>query len=130
MTGFIVKRSVSTNLEETLANFSNALSNEGFGVLYKLDFTEIIAGKTGHRLKDHIVGLGVCIPGLASQVLEVDATMAALLPCGAFVAETPEGTTVGFLDPQAALGLTNNSALEPLGAEVKARLERTLTALP
>ena len=129
MTAFVLNKIVPTDVETTVAHFTAALENEGFGVLYSLDFSEIIASKTGHPLKSRVVGLGVCMPELARQALELDPTVAALLPCGAFVAETPEGMSVGFLDPHAALGLTGDLMLESLGADARVRLERALAAL-
>ena len=129
MTAFVLSKIVPTDVGEAVVRFTETLKDEGFGVLYSLDFSEIIASKTGHPLKGRVVGLGVCMPELARQALELDPAVAALLPCGAFVAETPEGTSVGFLDPHAALGLTGNIMLGSLGADVKVRLERALAAL-
>ena len=129
MTVFVLSKTVSADVETTVAHFTAALKDEGFGVLYALDFSEIIASKTCHPLKGRVVGLGVCMPELARQALELDPTVAALLPCGAFVAETPEGTSVGFLDPHAALSLTGNLLLQSLGTDARVRLERALAAL-
>ena len=129
MTASVLNKTVSTDVETTVERFTAALKDEGFGVLYSLDFSEIIASKTGHPLKGRVVGLGVCMPELARQALELDLTVAALLPCGAFVAETPEGTSVGFLDPHAALSLTGDIMLGSLGADARERLDRALAAL-
>ena len=46
-----------------------------------------------------MVGLGICTPYMARQALEIDPTVAALLPCGAVVVKTMVGSSVGFLDP-------------------------------
>lgn len=129
MTAFVLHTTVSGDVGATVERFTAALKDEGFGILYSLDFSEIIASKTGQRLPGQVIGLGVCMPDLARQALELDPTSAALLPCGAFVAEMPEGTSVGFLDPHAVLGLSGNSKLEPLGADARGRLERALSAL-
>lgn len=129
MSTFVLNKIVLTNVQDTVKHFTAALKNEGFGVLYTLDFSEIIASKTGHPLKGRVVGLGVCMPELARQALELDPTVAALLPCGAFVAETPEGTSVGFLDPHAALSLTEDPMLGSLGAEALERLKHALAKL-
>ena len=129
MTAFVLNKIVPADVTETVARFMAALRDEGFGVLCSLDFSEIIASKTGRPLKGQVVGLGVCMPELARQALELDPAVAALLPCGAFVAEMPEGTSVGFLNPHAALSLTGNLMLESLGADAKVRLERVLAAL-
>ena len=95
-------------------------------MLYTLEFSDIIAEKTHHRLPNRVVGLGVCSPDLARQALELDPSIAALLPCGAFVIGTPAGTEVGFLDPALALGLTGNEALGPLGEQARTMFQRVL----
>ncbi|MEW6420372.1 MAG: DUF302 domain-containing protein [Deinococcota bacterium] len=129
MPEFTISRRVDGNLTEALDRFKSALSNEGFGVLYELDFSEIIRNKTGQALTGRVVGLGVCSPGLAQQALSVDPAIAALLPCGAYVSEDNQGVTVGLLDPDAALGLAERPELQPLGQDARTRLKRALNSV-
>ncbi len=126
MTDFALKRTVEADVDAVLERLKTALTAEGLGVLYTLEFSDIIAEKTGHQLPNRVVGLGVCSPDLARQALELDPSIAALLPCGAFVIDTQNGTEVGFLDPALALGLTGNEALGPLGDQARMMLQRVL----
>lgn len=126
MTDFALKRTVTADVDTVLERLKTALTAEGLGVLYTLEFSDIIAEKTGHRLRGRVVGLGVCSPDLARQALELDPDVAALLPCGAFVIESPAGAEVGFLDPALVLGLTGNEALGPLGAQARTMFQRVL----
>ncbi|WP_175607406.1 DUF302 domain-containing protein [Deinococcus marmoris] len=73
-----------------------------------------------------MVGPRASSPDLARQALELDPSIVALLPCGAFVIGTQNGTEVGFLNPALALGLTDNEALGPLGVQARAMLQRVL----
>ncbi|MGY2896439.1 DUF302 domain-containing protein [Deinococcus sp. UYEF24] len=129
MTDFALKRTVTADVDAVLERLKTALMAEGLGVLYSLEFSDIIAEKTGHRLRGRVVGLGICSPDLARQALELDPDVAALLPCGAFVIGTPAGTKVGFLDPALVLGLTGNEALDPLGALARTMFQRVLAAV-
>ena len=129
MTDFALKRTVTGDVDSVLERLKTALMAEGLGVLYTLEFSDIIAEKTGHHLPNRVVGLGVCSPDLARQALELDPSIAALLPCGAFVIETSAGTEVGFLDPALVLGLTGNDALGPLGAQARTMFQRVLAAV-
>ena len=129
MTDFALKRTVTADVDTVLERLKTALTAEGLGVLYTLEFSDIIAEKTGHHLPNRVVGLGVCSPDLARQALELDPSIAALLPCGAFVIESLVGTEVGFLDPAMALGLTGNEALGPLGTQAKTMFQRVLAAV-
>ena len=129
VTEFALKKTVTTDLETTLERFKMLLAAEGFGTLYSLDFSEIIRNKTELELPRHVIGFGVCNPKLAFQALSLDASVAALLPCGAFVAETATGAEAGFLDPFAALSLVGRPELAALGQDARERLERALKML-
>ncbi|GGL79221.1 hypothetical protein GCM10010840_16340 [Deinococcus aerolatus] len=129
MTEFALKRTFEADVDAVLERLKTALSAEGLGVLYTLEFSDIIADKTGHQLAARVVGLGVCSPDLARQALELDPSVAALLPCGAFVSGMQTGTEVGFLDPVLALGLTENEALGPLGVQARSMLQRVLDGI-
>jgi uncharacterized protein (DUF302 family) len=129
MTDFAFKRTVVADVDAVLERLKTALSAEGLGVLYTLEFSDIIAEKTGHHLQSRVVGLGVCSPDLARQALELDPDIAALLPCGAFVIGSRTGTEVGFLDPALVLGLTGNEALGPLGDQARTMFQRVLAAV-
>lgn len=66
MTEFALKRTFEADVEAVLERLKNyLLSAEGLGVLYTLEFSDIIADKTGHQLAARVVGLGVCSPDLA-----------------------------------------------------------------
>jgi uncharacterized protein (DUF302 family) len=129
MTEFTLKKTVHSDLESTFERVKTLLAAEGFGTLYSLDFSDIIRAKTNLELPGRVIGFGVCNPSLAHQALSLETSLAAMLPCGAFIAETAEGTQVGFLDPVAVLKLADQPALEALGQEVRQRLKRALNAL-
>lgn len=126
MNEFTMSRTLPLAFDASLAAFKAALTAQGFGVLYELDFSAIIAEKTGNPLPGRVVGLGVCDPRLARQALLAEPLVAALLPCGVFAIESQAGTTLGALDPGAAMALTGLGALESLGQETKARLQAAL----
>lgn len=126
MPEFTISRRVDGNFTQALNRFKTALSQEGFGVLYELDFSEIIRNKTGQALVGRVVGLGVCSPGMAHQALSIDPAIAALLPCGAYVSEDSQGVTVGLLDPDIVLGMAGRAELQPLGQDARVRLQRAL----
>ncbi|TSA85522.1 hypothetical protein FNU79_10035 [Deinococcus detaillensis] len=93
MTDFALKRTVEADVDAVLEWLKTALTAEGLGVLYTLEF---------------------------------DPSIAALLPCGAFVIGTQTGTEMGFLDPALAIGRTGNEALGPLGNQARGIFQRVL----
>jgi uncharacterized protein (DUF302 family) len=124
--GFSV--TISGAFDEALERVTEALKQEGFGVLTEIDVQATLKKKLGIERSAYRI-LGACNPQLASRAIEAEPDIGLLLPCNVVVRQDPDGINVGFMDPQAVLGLVNRPELEALGAEVKARLERVRDAI-
>jgi len=120
---------VSRPYAEAVERVTSALTHEGFGIVSEIDMAATLRRKLGVETRPYVI-LGACLPALAYQALEVEPDVGLLLPCNIVVYATdyPERTAVTALDPEAALGLSENLALAPLAAEVTARLKRALAA--
>ncbi len=109
-----------------------ALSEEGFGILTEIDVAATLEAKLGvHRPPLKI--LGACNPSFAHRALEIDPSLALLLPCNVVLEETGESRThVAIADPRALLsggGTSDDDGLGALGAEAASALERALGRL-
>jgi uncharacterized protein (DUF302 family) len=113
---------------ETLGRVRDALKSEGFGVLCEIDVAKTLKEKIGKDLPPYVI-LGTCNPELASRALSAEPRLGLLLPCNVVVSEEPAGTKIAAIDAQAMLGVVHNAALDPIAAEVNARLSRVLEAL-
>lgn len=114
--------------DEAIERVTAALKEEGFGILTTIDVQATLKEKLGVDTDPYII-LGSCNPQLAHQALEAEPEIGLLLPCNVIVYKANGDTTVAVMDPQAALALTGNAAVEPLAREAKARLERVVNRL-
>jgi uncharacterized protein (DUF302 family) len=123
-----MSRNVQGTIDEVLARLPEALKAEGFGVLTRIDVQETLKQKIGVDFRRYHI-LGACNPKLAHQALSQVATVGVLLPCNVVVQEVEPGRAlVTAVDPLQTLARAE-PALEPIAAEVRARLERVLAAL-
>jgi uncharacterized protein (DUF302 family) len=112
-----------------LQKVTEALRQEGFGVLTEIDVAATVKQKLGKDMPPYRI-LGACNPVLAHQALEADPSIGLLLPCNVVVRQDDTGRVrVEFMDPQAVLQLVDNPAVPRLAAEVRDRLGRVMAAL-
>jgi len=127
---------IETTLDRPLAEAEQAvraaLGEEGFGVLTEIDVAATLEAKLGvHRRALKI--LGACSPALAHRALEIDPSLALLLPCNVVLEDAGDGRTrVAIADPRVLLtaGTSDGSGeLESLGTTAAASLERAVARL-
>ena len=122
MYGFSVQ--VSCGFDEAIDKVTEALKSEGFGVLTEIDVKATLKKKIDVDRKPYTI-LGACNPQLANQAINADPDIGLLLPCNVVVREEDNGAiTVAFMDPNAVLGLVEQSGVGQLAGEVRAKLEK------
>jgi uncharacterized protein (DUF302 family) len=114
---------------EAVERVKAALKEQGFGVLTEIDVQKTLKEKRGVDYRPYII-LGACNPPLAHQALTLEPDIGLLLPCNVVVYEAGGSESiVEALDPEAALGIVGNPALQPIAREAKQRLEMALASL-
>ncbi len=109
-----------------------ALGEVGFGVLAEIDVAATLKAKLG---VDHrpLKILGACNPALAHRALELDPSLALLLPCNVVLEEVGEARTrVTLVDPRVLLSLGEDASapgLVDLGDEAARGLEQAAAKL-
>lgn len=122
MYGFSITLKLPFNA--AIEKVTNALKQEGFGVLADIDVQATLKSKLNADMRPYRI-LGACNPPLAHRALTADPDIGLLLPCNVIVREQSDNEcVVGFMDPAAVLKLVDKPEVHELGKEVRARLER------
>ncbi len=117
------------SIEAARVAVTEALAQEGFGVLTEIDIKATLKKKLDIDRRPYLI-LGACQPQLASQAIEAEPDIGLLLPCNVLVREEEDGqVTVSFVDPEAMLAITGRDDLGDFAREVKSRLQRVCDSL-
>ncbi|MEJ2383613.1 MAG: DUF302 domain-containing protein [Xanthomonadales bacterium] len=117
---------------EALDRVIDALQDEGFGVLTRIDVHDTLKQKLDVDFREYCI-LGACNPPLAHKALSSRPDAGLMLPCNVIVeALESGGTLVRIVDPKAMMkagGLAGDPAIEEVGGEAESRLRRVALAL-
>lgn len=126
---YYLAKTVSKTYEEALAATTQALKDEGFGVLTEIDVKETLKKKLDVDFPKYKI-LGACNPPLALKALTAENQVGVLLPCNVVVQEHKDGRVeVSAMDPAGAMAMIGNKELDAIATDVRARLERVLEKL-
>lgn len=115
------------SFEDARARVTDALKQEGFGILTEIDVQSTLKAKLDRSFRKYVI-LGACNPHLADRALEAELGIGLLLPCNVCVWEEENGSVVSIARPQAMFDLVRNEALQPIVDDADRRLRRALEA--
>ena len=128
MTAYTLTATLPRPYETAVADVRAALADQGFGVLTEIDLRATLAAKLGVEVAPQVI-LGACGPPLAHRALEIDPSVATMLPCNVVVRAVDEDTTVvEAFDPGAMTALAGDE-LTAVADEARTRLTAALAAL-
>lgn len=118
--------------EQATERLVEALKNEGFGILTRIDVKSTLKEKLGVEFRPYAI-LGACNPALAHRALTHDAQVGLMLPCTVTVeAEGERSSVVRIGDPAAFLkigGFDQDATLQGVMQEARVKLQRAAQAL-
>ncbi|NMO98033.1 DUF302 domain-containing protein [Paenibacillus lemnae] len=114
---------VDTNksIEQVIADLTESLKTEKFGVLWHLDMKEKLHEKDVELGMEYHI-LEVCNPVEAQKVLSENALVGYFLPCKIAVYEEGGTIKIGMPKPTALIGLVDNNELMKLAGDIEQRL--------
>ena len=126
---YYTNKIVEGNFDEVIERVTNALKEEGFGVLSDIDVKSTMKEKLDVDFRNYRI-LGACNPPNAHKALTAEPHIGLMLPCNLVVQETEPGKVdVAAVDPKASMAAVENSELENVADFIKERLERVVNNL-
>jgi uncharacterized protein (DUF302 family) len=116
---------VAEPIEAVEARVREALSAQGFGVLTEIDVAATLKAKLDID-RPALKILGACNPSLANRALELDPSVALLLPCNVTLTAVEGGVRIDAVDPSM---LMEDPGFAPLATEARDKLQNALEAV-
>jgi uncharacterized protein (DUF302 family) len=127
MSSYTLSATVALPYDDAVIATRAALADQGFGVLTEIDIAATLKTKLDVDVARQVI-LGACRPPLAHAALQVDPSVAAMLPCNVVVRSVDDDTClVEAFDPAVMTQLV--PGLEQVAAEASERLTAALAAL-
>lgn len=126
MTKYYFGRTVELSFDDAVVRVTEELKKEGFGVLTEIDMQATLKKKLDVDFRPYKI-LGACNPPFAYKALQAEQNIGLLLPCNVIVQDAGNGKTeISAIDPLVSMSNVENPALEPVAAEIKAKLQRVI----
>ena len=123
------KRLATKDFDEAVAQVTESLQKEGFGVLTEIDVKATFKKKLDVDFRRYKI-LGACNPTLAHKALGAEPQIGLLLPCNVVVQETDQGDLLAsIIDPKAMFALVEKPELKAVAEEADKRLSRVVESL-
>ncbi len=123
------KREINCSVDEAVERVSNALRNEGFGVLTRIDFHLKVKEKLNREMLPTVI-LGACKPSLAFDAIQENSDVASLLPCNVVVRDLGNGkTSIEVAKPTAMMEILGDPEVVKLSRDADLQLKRALEAM-
>lgn len=115
--------------EAAIGRVTEALKQQGFGILTEIDVQQTLEKKLGVDLRPYRI-LGACNPPLAYHALQAEDKIGTMLPCNVIVQDAGDGMVeVLAVDPVASMAAVDNGELAVVAETVQAKLRAVIDSL-
>ena len=127
MSYYFSKKS-ALGFKEAIEKVTEALIQEGFGILTEIDVKETLKKKLDVDFRPYKI-LGACNPPFAYKALQAEDKVGIMLPCNVIVQEKENGVEIAAVDPVASMQAIDNPKLGEIANEIRQRLHRVIDSL-
>ncbi len=120
-----IQTTLAVPIDEAETLVRAALAEQGFGVVSEIDVAANLRASIGVE-RPALKILGSCSPHFAHEALQIDPSVALLLPCNVVLETVAEGTRVTAADPRE---LMTDPAFAPLASRAAGQLAAALAQL-
>ena len=121
----VYEKTTDKNLNDAIESLKHNLKENGFGVLWQLNFKEKLEEK-GLEFKDDFVVLEVCNPKQAKEVMDKDIHIGYMLPCKMVVRRENNQSYIGMTRPEMLIELSGNKELTEVAKKVEKLLRNSI----
>lgn len=122
----ITRRLPNCTLSTARERITEALKNEGFGVLTEIDMQATLDKKLGVKIEPYVI-LGACNPKLAHAALSAEPAVGLLLPCNVVIAQDGDDAVLSAIAPEAMFAaMQSKSAIDAVAKDADGRLRRAI----
>jgi uncharacterized protein (DUF302 family) len=126
---YYFNKTVKGTFEDVIEKVTEALKEEGFGILTEIDIKETLKKKLDVDFKKYKV-LGACNPPFAYKALQAEDKIGTMLPCNVIVQEIEEGVIeVAAINPIVSMQAVKNEKLNNIAKEITSMLENVIEKL-
>ncbi len=117
------------SFDEAIEMVTEALKEEGFGIITQIDVTGTFKKKLDIDFKKYRI-LGACSPTYAHKAITTEDKIGVFLPCNVVVEENDKGDIeVAAVDPIASMSSVKNESLGGLAIEIQQKLKNVIARL-
>jgi uncharacterized protein (DUF302 family) len=126
---YYFSKTIHASFEEAINMATEALKNEGFGVLTEIKIHEKFKEKLGVDFQRYTI-LGACNPAFAYKALMAENKIGTMLPCNVIVQELGNGEIeIAAVNPIESMKSVQNPGLGAVATQVTEMLKRVIEGL-
>jgi uncharacterized protein (DUF302 family) len=123
---YYYSKTIHSGFEEAISRVTQALKEEGFGILMEIDVKGTLKKKLDVDFRNYRI-LGACNPPFAYKALQAEDKVGTMLPCNVIVQEAANGgVEIAAIDPLASMKAIDNPELQKIAETIGQKLKMVI----